>query len=134
MMLKKLILIFLPLLVILTGCSVGDDDYNQQIVDQKVRLHYNSTVTKDDAQKLLDYLMKKELKGDHSIDIRFSKKENTNEIRVIIKKGLETDPETIQSFALMAGRISAVVFNNDEVDIHLCDEEFNTLRVVLQIN
>ncbi|MBL8794106.1 MAG: hypothetical protein JNM56_09380 [Planctomycetia bacterium] len=51
-----------------------------------------------------------------------------------MKKGLENDPEIIDSNKRWCREMSQVVFGGAPVDIHFCDEHFVTLRVVVDFN
>ena len=49
---------------------------------------------------------------------------------MVVKTGIEQDPEYTEMGKLMAAEISSAVFNGDLVDVHFCDENLNTLRVL----
>jgi hypothetical protein len=49
-----------------------------------------------------------------------------------IKKGVENDAEFATTMRFIANDLSTNVFNSQPVDMHLCDEFFNTIRVVTQ--
>jgi Glu-tRNA(Gln) amidotransferase subunit E-like FAD-binding protein len=131
-------LLILPTLVIISGCSeqveqIFSKDYGEKVTHNQITVYYTKNASKDDAQRLLDYLVKDQLKdNDNVIDIQLNKSGSTDEVKFIVKKGLETDKETIDQMSILASELSENVFNKKDVDIHLCDEHFKTLRVVLQ--
>ena len=52
---------------------------------------------------------------------------------MVFKKGIEKDEEFIQVFKNLSAVLSEDVFDGYSVDIHLCDEYLNTLRVVVPL-
>ena len=62
-----------------------------------------------------------------------NKLDRTYEFRMVIKKGLESDPDVIQLMKQFASQLSVDVFQGNSVDIHLCDENLKTLRVVVNL-
>lgn len=61
--------------------------------------------------------------------VQINKSNNTYEFRLVVKKGIEQDQEYIDMFKVFAADLSTDVFNGEQVDVHLCDEYLNTLRV-----
>ena len=49
----------------------------------------------------------------------------------MIKKGIEQDESMILLAKMLAIELSENVFNNAPVDIHLCDEHLETIRVIV---
>ncbi|MBF8984015.1 hypothetical protein IZY60_10735 [Lutibacter sp. B2] len=113
---------------------VVPDDYGTKLnFGENNELYYTDNVTVEEAQALGDYLVKQNFfENDGNLrSIQLNKSGTTYEFRMIIKKGLEQDQSTIDSMKLFATDLSSSVFNNKDIDIHLCDENFETLRVVL---
>ncbi len=96
-------------------------------------LYYTEDVTVEEAQALGEYLVKLDFFANdgNSRSIQLAKTGTTYEFRMIIKKGLENDQSTIDTMEFLAADISSNVFSNKALDIHLCDENFETLRVVI---
>ena len=55
---------------------------------------------------------------------------DTYQIFIPYKKGSDTDPEIVRASKVVANTLSANVFDAQPVDIHMCDDFFNTNRVV----
>ena len=89
---------------------------------------YDSSVTKEETRRLGDYLEDQGFFNGDAKTFKLGKSGRTYEFRVIIKKGLEQDPEAIEQMKQLAFLLSQAVFNGAEVDIHLCDEKFSTIR------
>ena len=56
---------------------------------------------------------------------------DTYQILINFKKGLEMDSDFLRIVKEMANKLSANVFDSKPVDIHMCDEFFNTKRIVI---
>ncbi|MBP1924788.1 hypothetical protein J2Z76_000641 [Sedimentibacter acidaminivorans] len=113
---------------------VEPNDYGTKLTfGENNELYYTENVTVEEAQVLGDYLVKQDFFADDGNlrSIQLNKAGNTYEVRIIIKKGLEEDQSVIDSMEFLATDLSINVFNNKDIDIHLCDDNFETLRVVL---
>lgn len=96
-------------------------------------LYYTENVTVEEAQTLGDYLVETEFFADdgNARTIQLNKTGSTYEFRMIVKKGLETDTDVVDTMKFLAQNLSENVFNNQTVDIHLCNDTLETLRVVI---
>ncbi|MDO5517188.1 MAG: hypothetical protein Q4F66_06500 [Clostridium sp.] len=124
------------LLIITTLFFLGcGNDYGEKLTYRKVNnLYYTSNVTEDEADSLGTYLLKNDFfSKEHGIDMRLDKKNGTYEVRFIVKKGLENDADVINKYKIMCSELSNNVFNKKEVDIILCDDNFNDLRTVVAL-
>ncbi len=121
---KMFVLIFF-ISVILTSC----DNYGKEKNFNGVQLFYTSTITEAEANSLGSYLMEIEFADGSEKTVQINKSNNTYEFRLVVKKGIEQDQEYIDMFKVFAADLSTDVFNGEQVDVHLCDEYLNTLRV-----
>jgi hypothetical protein len=129
---RNIILTIALALTILPACNLLTADYGEKKIFKGIELYYTENVTEQEVIKLGEYLVTKPAFADGSkAQIQLNKEDNTYEYRIPIKKGLEQDQEVIDTYKIIAGDLSKNVFNNKQVDIHLCDERLNTLRVVL---
>lgn len=96
-------------------------------------LYYIGEVSLEEAQALGEYLVELDFFSNdgNSRSTQLAKAGTTYAFRMIIKKGLENDQDTIDTMQFLAAEISSSVFSNKALDIHLCDENFETLRVVV---
>lgn len=97
-------------------------------------LYYVAPVTEAEARRLGEYLSLAFFRDGMNIAIQLRKTGRTYEFRRWLKKGLENDPEIIDSNKRWCREMSQVVFGGAPVDIHFCDEHFVTLRVVVDFN
>jgi len=126
---KKIFKIFSVLLissVVLTSC----EDYGTEKNFNGVQLFYTFEITESEANSLGRYLIESEFADGGEKTVQLNKSGNTYEFRMIVKKGIEQDPEYVELGKYMAAEISTEVFNGAQVDVHFCDEYLETLRVM----
>jgi len=92
---------------------------------------FDSTVPSTMAKKLGDYLERGGGFDNDPVTFQIRKPGKTYELSLVIKKGLEQDPETIDSMEQLGLELSRDVFGDGPVDVHLCDDRMRTLRVVV---
>ena len=112
--------------VILTSCK----DYGKEMIFNGVQLFYTSTITEAEANSLGNYLIKSEFADGEKKTVQLNKSGNTYEVRMVVKTGIEQDQEYTALGKLMAAEISTEVFNGKQVDVHYCDENLKTLKVL----
>ena len=124
----KIIPILFLLAILVTSCN----GYGTKLEYQKTEVYYTSKVDKKDAQKLGDFLISSEFADGNRKSIQLTKDETTGNYvfrMVTSKEAIESDYyETI--FKLFSKQISDSVFNKAPVDFHICDNTFNTLKVI----
>jgi hypothetical protein len=94
-------------------------------------LYYTTTVSLSEAERLGRFLVSEEFFDGNRKTVQLNKTGSTYEFRMVIKKGLEQDQDIIVLVRRLATEISLGVFGGETVDIHLCDETLNTIRVVV---
>jgi hypothetical protein len=112
--------------VILSSCT----NYGKEKNFNGVQLFYTSTITDTEANLLGNYLVESEFADGEPKTVQLNKSGNTYEFRMVVKKGIEQDQEYTEIGKLMAAEISSEVFNGKQVDVHFCDENLRTLRVM----
>jgi hypothetical protein len=103
-----------------------------KVSQNKLDIYYTENVTRSDAKKLLEYLIEEEFTdGSREIGTQLDKTGNTYEFKINVKKGIDTDPDFIKIAKTLSTEISNDVFGKAPVDIHLMDDDFKLLRVVV---
>jgi hypothetical protein len=126
---KKVSLIFGAMFiaaVFLISCS----DYGKEKNFNGVQLFYTSNITETEANSMGNFLIESEFADGEEKTVQLNKSGNTYEFRMVVKTGIEQDSEYSELGKLMAAEISSGVFNGAQVDLHFCDENFETLRVL----
>jgi hypothetical protein len=112
--------------VILISCANHGKEKNFN----GVQLFYTSSISEAEANTLGNYLIKSEFADGEQKTVQLNKSGNTYEFRMVVKTGIEQDQEYTDLGKLMAAEISSEVFNGQQVDLHFCDENLKTLRVL----
>lgn len=117
--------------MILSGC--GTNFGTKLSFGGNNELYYTDNVTLDEAQSLGDYLVEADFFADdsNSRSVQLNKSGSTYEFRMVVKEGLEKDQDTIDLMKEFAVEVSNNVFDGETTDIHICDDTFKTLRVVV---
>ena len=128
-----LVSIYGSLFAILTvlGIAFNGNDYGTLVEFNGDELYYTSNCSEAEANALGEYLVSSEFFTGRGVSVQLNKESGTYEFRMVINKGLEHDPEVVEAAKQMASEISTTVFNGSEVDVHLCDDRLETIRVVV---
>ncbi len=115
-------------LSILIGCS----GYGKKLDYNGTEVYYTSKVDKADAEKLGDYLVKSKFAdgGEKSIQLTKDDEKDIFVFRMVTTKEAAESKMYETVFKLFTKTISDSVFNKQPVDFHVCDNTFNTLKVI----
>jgi hypothetical protein len=125
-----LIVLCLMSAVVLTGCGGA---YGTKLIFNAGELYYTSDVPLTKANELGNYLVKEGFFDGQRKSVQIRKDGNTWEFRVVVKKGIDQDPQFVDIFKQLAVELSEKVFNGERVDVHMCDEQLKTLRVLVPV-
>ena len=125
---KKLICIlsFISIMPFIQSCS----DNANKLTFSNGELYYTEKVQKADAQKLGRYLLKEGFFNEEKRTVQLDKNGKLWVFNLVVKKGAEDDDQFIYLFGFFSSQLSRAVFNDDPVDIHLCNNKLKTLRVI----
>ena len=115
---------------VVSGCSLT---WGKRLEFNGGELYYTSSVTMEEANRLGDYLVEAGFFDGNEKTVQLTKAGSTYEFRMVIKKGLDEDEEYIAIAKIFAEELSRDVFNGDQVDIHFCDDQLKTLRVIVAL-
>ena len=94
-------------------------------------LFYTPLVTKEKARKLGDYLVETGFfKKGKAGTVQITKEGDIYQFRVVVKEGVEDDTEFLKTVGMFAAHLSRDVFDNEMLEIHLCDKQLKTLQTV----
>lgn len=117
-------------MLMLSGCGQG---YGKLLEFNKGQLYYTPNVTAAEADKLGQYLVSCSFFDGNEKSVQLNKSGDTYEFRMVVKKGMQEDADYVALCKQMCAELSSEVFSGAKVDIHLCDERLETLRVVVAI-
>lgn len=112
--------------LLISGCGSGKGTH---FPSSKCDLYCTSSVSEAEATKLAKFLEDDDWSQKSSVQL--NKTGDTYEFRISVKKGLDNDQETIDTFKEFGLELSKEVFAGGKVDVHLCDDNLQTLRVVV---
>lgn len=95
-------------------------------------LYYTSTVTADEAHRFANFLNDDDLglvKNGTRATFQLNKTGDCYEVRLVVKPGAENDPDIGTSAKVWGVVVSRKVFGGAPVEIHLCNERLNTVKV-----
>jgi hypothetical protein len=96
----------------------------------KGEVFYQKPVTQAEAEKLAQILKKLGYFKGQPRSVQIRRRGDVTQLRVVIKPGVEKNPEMIASYRLFGTWIKRDLPAKGAVEVHLCDEAFKTLKIV----
>lgn len=95
-------------------------------------LYYTKNVQIEEVNKLGNYLTEGGMfvKDENKISVKIDKRNNTYIFSFPIEKEFLNDNQNNLLFKTIGEGISKDVFNNSPVEVHLCDNRLNTLKII----
>ena len=93
-------------------------------------LYYTKNIDTSTVKKLGEFLRQSGFFQSKGLRAQITKSGGVYQFKYVINKGYDKDNTyraTVRAFGKL---ISENVFNNQRVDMHLCDDDFNTLATV----
>ncbi len=127
----KILLLIFTLSMSLMACEQYGGYGEKLTYFKKGELYFTKTVTKDEAQKLGEFLVKEGFfSEDATVSVQLNKEGETYQFRMATMESARDKPETIEIMKAAAQEMSADVFDGKKVVVHLCDEYFTTLKII----
>ncbi len=109
----------------LFSCS----SYGDKLTFEGTDVYYTDESLKEDAQKLGEYLVESEFADGGEKSVQLTKNEDgTRVFRMVVQEGAENGNDSM--FTLFAMGISMSAFDNEPVNVELCDNTFTTLKTI----
>jgi hypothetical protein len=93
-------------------------------------LYYTSSVTRAEAERLGEYLVRVGHFDGQRKRVQLTRDGKVYQVRYVVKSGAESDEGLVPVFQFAAIEIARDVLVGEPVEIHLCDQSLQTLRVV----
>lgn len=124
----KKIFTILALVTLFMSCS----NYGEKLEFDGTEVYYTKGIEKAEATKLGQYLISSKFADGRKKSVQLTKDEETNRynFRMVTAEKAAKDSTYNFIFKLMARQISDSVFAGKPVDFHVCDNTFNTLKVL----
>lgn len=125
---SKIFAIVLLFAFVFTSC----DGYGTKLKYQKTEVYYTNKVDKKEVEKLGYFLVSSGFADDNEKSVQLSKNEDSGnyEFRMVTTKEAAESETYVTIFKIFSKQISDSVFNKAPVDFHVCDNTFNTLKVI----
>jgi len=104
--------------------------YGTQLKFENATLYYTKDVTKAEATALGDYMVKDLGFGAAPMTLQLHKADGRFLVRMVAKKGRELDKDFLSDCKDLAGLVAKNVFPAAKVEVHVCDDDLKTLKVV----
>ena len=117
-------------LAILLAFGLACNQYGEKLEFNGGDLYYTKNVTEAEAKKLGEYLVKQEFFDGKEKTVQLDKEGGTYQFRMVVIKEKRNDDSTLEIFKTFASQISKDVFNDAPVELHVCDENLKTVKVV----
>lgn len=122
-------LFILPVLLLFIAMS-GCNNYGKEKIFNGVQVYHTDKVTDAEADSLGNYLVRDGFADGKEKTVQLTKSGNTYQFRMVVKEGIDKDPEYLAIGKFMATMFSAKLFNGSPVELQLCDKYMTTLKVV----
>ena len=123
--------IILMVLAVTAAGIVSCSNYGKKKMFDSTELYYTDKVTEAEADALGKYLQEEGFTdGDDTKTVQLTKEGDTYQFRMVVKEGYEKDEEYIAIAQAFVYNLSKDVFDGEKVEIHLCDEKLETLKVI----
>lgn len=121
---------FAVLLVLLAvGGLAACNKHGKKLTFKKGEVYYKPPVTKAEASKLGEFLVKQRY-FDNSTrkSVQLLKSGSTYQVRFVVKKSILDKPKVVRSFKAIGAFVSGEVLNNAPVEVHFCDKNLKTFK------
>ena len=93
-------------------------------------IYYNDTVTEQQVRRLGQYLVQTQFFDATPKTVVLGKTAEAFEFRMVILRGLDRDQEFLEAVKQFGAELSRDVFDGARVDMDLCDEYLNSVKVI----
>lgn len=130
MMKNKNFISAILVLTVLLAVGLACTGYGTKLEYNGGELYYTDNVTEAEAKKLGDYLVKEGFFDGKKITVQLDKSGSTYQFRMVVVKEKQTDEATMEIMKTFAGQISKDVFGGAPTELHICDDQLKTIRVI----
>lgn len=103
-------------------------DLRHGLVEGKIELFYSAEINQADAQRLASH-MSKVFPGGQGL-LKLAQRGDVKEVHLAFLQEILKDPAVIAELSKIRSSISTEVFPDTEVELHLCDAQFDVIHVL----
>ena len=104
--------------------------YGKSLEFGKDIIFYNDSISKEQASNLGNYLISIGTFMDLGIMIRLEKTDSVYLLHLPVQEKMDEDSSYLEAVKIVAKAISEEIFSKEQVDVYLCDDLFETRKVV----
>lgn len=93
-------------------------------------LYYTDNVTEAEAKKLGNYLVEQGFYDGKPKSVQLDKSGSTYQFRMVVQPEKQNDAATMEIMKTFASQLSSDVFSNAPTEVHVCDDQLKTLKVI----
>ena len=116
--------------VILMVIGLGCSGHGTKLEFNGGDLYYTDNVTEVDAKKLGNYLVEQGFYDGKPKSVQLDKSGSAYQFRMVVQPEKQNDKATMEIMKTFGVELSSDVFNGAPVEMHVCDEQLKTLRVI----
>jgi hypothetical protein len=118
---------------LLAAAIAGCNNYGKEMTFKQGQLFYTEAVTEADAKKVGEYLQNiGYFADDKRRTVQVDKSGDAYALRFVVVEGAEKNEDALRQFKALGRDASQKLFNGAKVDVMLCDDKLNTVKVVSQ--
>lgn len=122
-----LILLIPAFILLIQSC----DNFGDKLEFGKGEVYYKPPVTKELATKLGNFLLESGFFGNENvISVQLLQEGGVYQFKMVVQEGKEKDESLTEIFKLFGSQISESVLDGKNLEYHLCDKYFKTLKVI----
>lgn len=115
------------MLIALSGCN----NYGTEKDFDGVQVYHTDKVTAAEADQLGAYLVKEKFANGEAKSVQLTKAGSTYQFRMVVKEGLDKDTSYWKTAIFFGSMLASQVFNGGPLEVHLCDDQLKTLKVLV---
>ena len=126
------VFLLIALVILFIGCKgIYPSEWGKILKYEGSKLFHTSVVSQEQARKLGDYLLESGFfQKDNPGTVQITKEGDVYQFRMVVKGGKAQDMEFLKIAGMFAAQLSKDVFDNEMVEMHLCDKNFETVQTV----
>lgn len=106
------------------------NNYGTKLTFDDMELYYTDQVTEEQAQEVGELLQELDLTTGGERSAQITKEGGTYQFRMVVLDGHEDDPEVKLLAEVLIENLSVSVFDGDPVEVHICDENLETISII----
>jgi len=118
------------MLLLVVSAAYGLNGFGTKLEFNGGELYYTTNVTRDEANKLGEYLVKDGFFDGKTKTVQIEKRGKVFQFRMVAKSGAAEDPHMIAIAKVMAAQLSKNVFDGSPVEFQFCDDRLKSIKAL----